>query len=123
MGTGRDTARIEISTNNGLTWTQLANYTGAGVFGAELGSQDTGSPEWNDVNWQEAQIDLRPYTSAVTISLRFSLEVNDDGVASKGWIFDNLMVKSVSIQASSNDVFLSVILKNDEDSVDLIFAE
>ena len=94
VDSSQDVARIDISTNHGITWTQLASYTGGGIFGAELGSQDISSPEWNNVNWENLQIDLNPYTNAMTISLRFSLEVNDDGVSSKGWIFDNLMVKS-----------------------------
>jgi hypothetical protein len=109
---GQDVGRVEISTDDGLAWTELISYTGGSVFGS--GAQDVESPEWANLvdenDWKSVDIDLSAYTG--TVRLRFSLEVNDDAVSSKGWILDNVVVKSGSGSGTgSGDVFLPIILK------------
>ncbi|UCC89077.1 MAG: DUF11 domain-containing protein, partial [Anaerolineales bacterium] len=90
QGTGhQDVGRVEISADDGVSWTELASYSGGGVFG--LGTQDVESPEWASVDWKEVEIDLSPYTG--TVRLRLSLEV-DENVSDKGWIIDDLLVQS-----------------------------
>jgi len=111
VGDSQDVARVEISTNNGLTWTELMTYTGGGVFGTGVSVQDVSSPEWSDITWQEVTIDLGNYTHNI-IRLRFSLEV-DEGASDKGWVIDNLLVSSESGIPSIEYVFLPVIIKEE----------
>ena len=90
VGASQDVARVEISTTTTLAWTELASYTGGGVFG--VGTQDVESSEWANVAWQDETLDLSPYTGPV--QLRFSLTVNDDAASAKGWVFDNVKVEA-----------------------------
>jgi hypothetical protein len=110
QGTGhQDVGRVEISTDDGASWTELTSYSGGGVFG--LGMQEVESPEWAGVDWKEVEIDLSVYTA--TVRLRLSLEV-DGNVSDKGWVLDDLMVKSGDGSGpppSGTDVFLPIILK------------
>ena len=104
VGDSQDTARIEVSTDDGATWTELASYSGGGIFDAEVGPLDVSSPEWANVNWQPVALDLSPYSGP--LRLRFSLEV-DESVSDKGWVFDNLMVRS----GPATQLYLPIIRK------------
>jgi hypothetical protein len=108
MGDSRDVGRLEISTDDGLTWVELSSYTGGGIFGA--GVQGISSPEWDDAEWQAVRIDLSVYAGAGSARLRFSLEVNDDAVSSKGWVLDDVLVISTS-GGITNSVYLPVLMK------------
>jgi hypothetical protein len=93
-----------------LTWTELSSYTGGGIFGAA--AQGVSSPEWDDVAWREARVDLSAYAGADAVRLRFSLEVNDDAVSSKGWILDDVMVTSSEEPGGDTaSVYLPVLMK------------
>ena len=106
IGESQDVARVEISTDDGATWTELARYSGGGIFGEDLGAQ-VESPEWANATWKEVEIGLADYTGMAR--LRFSLEVNDDAAASKGWVIDDVMVKS----EMTNTILLPIILKQE----------
>jgi subtilisin-like proprotein convertase family protein len=86
-GPSQDVGRVEISTDAGATWTELARYSGGGLFG--VAPQDVESPEWTEVAWKDARIDLSGYSG--TARLRFSLEVDRD-VSDKGWLIDDVRV-------------------------------
>ena len=97
--------RVEISTDDGATWAELANYSGGGIFGAQArGTHAPGSLEWADVEWQGVEIDLGAWGG--TARLRFSLEV-DRYVVDKGWVIDDVMVACGEGQA----VYLPVVLR------------
>ena len=68
------------------------------------------SPEWTEVSWKDVEIDLSTYTG--TVRLRFSLEVDQD-VSDKGWVLDDVMVKSGSGTSPETNVFLPIILKEE----------
>jgi hypothetical protein len=82
----QDVDWMEISTDNGATWTELRSYRG-GYDIPELELQDVTSPEWTAINWQDVQLSLSAYTG--TVRLHFSLKVDRAG-ADKGWVFDNI---------------------------------
>ncbi|HSD82754.1 MAG TPA: LamG-like jellyroll fold domain-containing protein, partial [Anaerolineae bacterium] len=70
----QDWGRVEISTDNGTTWHELAHYTGGlrtGLSKAIINS------EWADAQWKEVEIDLSTYTG--TVRLRFNLEIDRVG--------------------------------------------
>jgi hypothetical protein len=104
--THQDVGRVEISTDGGATWTVLKSYSGGEIWG--VGAQDVASPEWTGVSWQDVQIDLGAYSGEVR--LRFALQVDRYG-SDKGWVIDNVVVKSRS-GPSSHDVYLPVVLRN-----------
>jgi hypothetical protein len=107
INASQDVGRVEISTNNGTTWQQLASYSGGGVYGAA--GQEVNAPEWTNVSWQNASINLSPYTG--TVRLRFRLEV-DQNISDKGWVLDNIMVRAASAPPPpDNNLFLPFILK------------
>jgi hypothetical protein len=110
LGDSQDVGRVEISTDDGATWTELARFSGGGVFGDGLAPLDVLSPEWAAATWKEVTIGLAGYSGMVR--LRFSLEVNDDAVASKGWVIDDVMVWSSSAAPPETDIYLPVILKD-----------
>jgi hypothetical protein len=105
--THRDVGRVEISTDDGVTWEPLASYSGGGVFGDQQWglAQDAASSEWADVDWQDVLIDLSPYSG--TVRLRFGLEV-DEAVSDKGWVIDDIRV-----QTAEQRIFLPLILRSD----------
>jgi len=103
----QDVGRVEITDDGGVTWGELANYSGGGIF--DLSTQDVEAPEWISINWQDIEISLNAYTG--TIQLRFSLEVDQFG-ADKGWVIDNLRVmRGPEPGPLSMSVYLPVILK------------
>ena len=85
---------------------ELSSYTGGGIFGAA--AQAVSSPEWDEVEWRDAAIDLSAYAGAGAVRLRFSLEVNDDAASSKGWVLDDMLVTSGGI---TNSVYLPALMK------------
>jgi subtilisin-like proprotein convertase family protein len=109
VGDSRDVGRVEISADGGITWQELASYSGGGVFGEGVTVQDIPSPEWTDVAWKDVAIDLSAYTG--TLRLRFSLQV-DRNISDKGWVIDDVMVKSGSgTNPSDYNLFLPIILR------------
>jgi subtilisin-like proprotein convertase family protein len=104
----QDVGRVELSTDAGVTWTELASYSG-GIPG--LGAQDVAAPEWVEVDWKEVEIDLSVYTG--TVRLRFSLEVDQVG-ADKGWVIDDVVVKSGPGPAPpAAPLYLPIIMKEE----------
>jgi subtilisin-like proprotein convertase family protein len=109
VGSSQDIARVEISTDGGTTWTELARYSGGGIYGEGLGTQDVEAPEWADVNWKQVEISLSGYTGMAR--LRFSLEV-DQNASDKGWVVDDVMVKGeVGPSNQQHSVYLPIVLK------------
>jgi hypothetical protein len=105
VGSSQDVGRVEISTDDGATWAELASYSGGGIFGEQAqGTQAPGSLEWADVEWEEVEIDLSAYGG--TARLRFNLEV-DRYVADKGWVIDDVMVTC----GDGYVIFLPVVLR------------
>ncbi len=102
----RDVGSVEISADGGVTWEPLVSYSGGGVFGDwQWGTaRDAVSSGWVDVDWHDVAVDLSPYSG--TVRLRFGLEV-DRAVSDKGWIIDDVRVKS------GYCVFLPLILRSD----------
>ncbi len=84
-----DQGLVEISKDGGATWTTLQSFTG-GIAGLETSSVE--STEWTTVAWEEVNIDLADYIGE-TVQLRFNLVVNDDSLASKGWIIDDVRIQ------------------------------
>jgi hypothetical protein len=84
-----DYGQVEISTNNGSTWTPLAgNYTnlGTGSF------QPNGQPLYDgtQTNWVREEISLAGYTSS-QVKLRFKL-LTDGSVQKDGWYVDDISI-------------------------------
>ena len=104
MGTSQDLGRVEISTDGGATWTELARYSSPIIEAEQQQAVDVTSSEWADVNWQSVGISLRTYTGWV--QLRFGLEV-DRYLSEKGWVLDDVMIKQGRV------VFLPTILKGE----------
>lgn len=98
----QDGGRVEISTDDGATWHELARYTGG--LRTSLGKATIDS-EWTDAQWKDVEIDLSAYTG--TVRLRFDLEVDRVG-ADRGWVIDDVLVRA---KLQSNQVFLPVVLK------------
>jgi hypothetical protein len=104
----QDVGRVELSTDAGVTWTELASYSGGIPC---LGAQDVAAPEWVEVDWKEVEIDLSVYTG--TVRLRFSLEVDQVG-ADKGWVIDDVVVKSGPGPAPpAAPLYLPIIMKEE----------
>ncbi|CAG0931280.1 hypothetical protein TFLX_02063 [Thermoflexales bacterium] len=98
----QDGGRVEISTDNGVTWRELARY--AGGLRTSL-SKVLVDSEWADVQWKDVEIDLSAYTG--TVRLRFTLEVDRVG-ADRGWVLDQVMVRA---KPHGTQVFLPAILR------------
>jgi len=71
LETGHDYGRVEISTNEGVTWTDVATYTGS------------------TVHWSGETVDLGVIGGAETLQMRFRLET-DVGITADGWYIDNV---------------------------------
>ncbi len=86
-----ETGNLELTTNNGVTWTPIRQYSKASYL-----------PEWHDdslpvaqCTWVHENISLNPFSHAGdTVSLRF---VFDGGFQqSFGWFIDNINVDSAA---------------------------
>jgi len=87
-----DYVQIEVSTDNGSTWTpQCGNFTGVGGP-----NQATGEPLYDGTQntWVQEQISLSDYLGE-NIKLRFQL-VTDGAVAEDGFYFDELKVNVIA---------------------------
>lgn len=71
LETGYDDAYVEVSTNGGSTWIQVASYTG------------------HNTNWVKQSINLSAYNSQTDLRLRFRL-VTDYSVTYDGWYIDDV---------------------------------
>jgi hypothetical protein len=105
IGPSQDTARVEISTDGGATWAELARYSGGGIYGEGVEAQDVEAPEWSNVSWKDVEIGLSGYSGVAR--LRFSLEV-DQNASDKGWVIDDVLVRGERLPTS---LFLPIILK------------
>lgn len=72
LGAG-DRAYIEISTDEGYTWTSLANRTGTSSL------------------WTQERIDLRRYRNS-RIKIRFRLDARSDTRVGDGWYIDDIQI-------------------------------
>ena len=96
----RDYGYLEVSTNNGVTWTSLPDMDGvltdADPNGLNLGWGLTGDGDGN------LRFDLSDFADR-TISLRFTYET-DLTVVSPGWWVDNLLLTDASGTLYENDL-------------------
>ncbi|MCA0352066.1 MAG: VCBS repeat-containing protein [Chloroflexi bacterium] len=85
---GDDHGSVEVSTDNGLTWQIIADFTGGGAHG--LRPATPSSDEWSTPHWKPVRISLRSFQNQ-TIRLRLRMTVDRDG-SDRGWLLDNLMI-------------------------------
>jgi hypothetical protein len=78
---GWDFGYVEISTDSGVTWTQLAQYTGY------------------DSTWHRVTIDLSSYPAGTPAILRFRF-TSDGSVTREGWYIDNIAVEPPPLPAA-----------------------
>ena len=98
---GWDYGQVEISTNNGNSWTPLAgSFTipGTGSF------QPIGQPVYNGalLSWEREEINLSAYNSN-QVKLRFKLKT-DNAVQRDGWYLDDIGIivyKSIPVELIS----------------------
>ena len=92
-----DYGQIQISTNNGSTWTALEGlYTNPGV-----GSfQPNGEPlyDGSQLTWVHENIDISNYVNQ-NISLRF-IFISDGYVTADGWYVDNIKITTFEATAT-----------------------
>jgi len=74
LETDWDYGRLEISTDNGTTWTHLASFTGV-------------------YDWQREQLDLSAYKTD-NVKIRFRLE-SDSRIAYDGWYIDDVRISEL----------------------------
>jgi murein tripeptide amidase MpaA len=111
-----DCGKVQISTNNGTTWINLAgSYTKpASGKGTQV---PAGVPVYDGLmaNWVNEMIDLSPYASS-QIKLRFELK-SDGSINKDGWYIDDIGIYSYAIipveltSFSASVINESVILK------------
>jgi hypothetical protein len=98
---------VEISTNDGTSWTKLPLTPGyPGLFGSDSSScanteqaPAKGGFTGNDAAWQGAYtIDLTPYAGLAS-RIRFNFG-NDPGVTSIGWYVDDIAITNASQPAA-----------------------
>ncbi|MFQ5456791.1 MAG: choice-of-anchor J domain-containing protein, partial [Nitrospirota bacterium] len=75
-----DYAKVEVSTDNGATWTEVASY----------GFNQT------QTHWAETSIDLSPYIGNTSVKVRFRL-TTDRGNNADGWYIDDVVIEEASI--------------------------
>jgi hypothetical protein len=102
----QDVGLLEISTDDGATWTKLAQYRSEEAAG--LAPQALKSPEWQNVAWRQAQFDLSAYAGSQNVRLRFSLKV-DQAISGKGWVIDHVLVTAGPPEATT--MFLPVLFR------------
>ncbi len=100
----QDLGRVEISTDAGTRWTELAHFSGGYPTG--LGAAGVRSSEWAGVRWTNVEIDLSGFTG--TVQIRFGLQVDRYG-ADKGWVIDDVIVRSGT--PAWQRIFLPLVLK------------
>lgn len=70
---GYDLCLVQVSTNNGSTWTQVASYSGSYT------------------SWSEVSIDITPYAGTSQFKVRFILD-SDSWVTRDGWYVDDVQI-------------------------------
>jgi hypothetical protein len=110
----QDWGRVEISFDQGQTWSSLASYTGGGSYEPATAMV---IDEWSQAQWQTVTINLAEAnlpTGSTTVQLRFNLIADAEG-SDKGWLLDNVAVKGCSTQpcapAPLSNVYLPVVIK------------
>ncbi|RJP76297.1 MAG: hypothetical protein C4524_10300, partial [Candidatus Zixiibacteriota bacterium] len=87
--TNYDFVQVEVSTNNGATWTPIAGqYT---VAGSGIGVQPSGQPgyEGSQGTWVHETMSLDAYLGQTNLKFRFELR-SDGGVVGDGFFVDDL---------------------------------
>jgi len=96
-----DYVQIEVSTNNGNTWTpQCGKYTNTGV-GNQNGANGEPLYDGTQNEWVLEEISLSDYIGS-TIKIRFKL-ISDGGVTGDGFYYDDLKVKVIDTSLSTPD--------------------
>jgi hypothetical protein len=109
----QDVARVEVSEDDGLTWTTLRSYTGGGIFGPQvLPKQAEEGSEWTEVTWRTAELGLTAGSDPVR--LRFSLAV-DRHIADKGWALAEVMVTTGTVRTT--DLQLNLARQGDDEVI------
>lgn len=78
---GRDFLRLEVSTDNGQTWSVLKTFTGI------------------ETAWNLERVNLTPYAGHAHLGLRFRLS-SDGSTQLDGWTMDDLKIQEEAIQAT-----------------------
>ncbi len=89
-----DGAIVEITTNSGATWTQIAPEGGYPykITANAASPFDPGTPCFSgSYNWQKEAFDLSAYSGEVHIRFRFG---SDGYVTQEGWYIDDVLVYS-----------------------------
>jgi bacillopeptidase F len=89
---GYDFGIVEISTDFGNTWSELARYDQDDQPAWQDGTADPG-------DWVRETIDLNPYIGK-KVTVRFRL-VTDASVVADGWYLDNIAVSDTACAAST----------------------
>ncbi len=84
LGTGNDTAQVQLSLDNGQSWLPLTTYT--------VGN--------NTTEWAEQTADLSSFAGQ-TIRLRFLLITDNDEISGTGWTLDAISLQSAPIMSST----------------------
>jgi hypothetical protein len=107
---GYDYGQVEVSTNNGSTWTPLSgNYTslGSGSF------QPNNEPLYDGIqtSWVNEIMDLTNYNTN-QIKLKFELKT-DGSVVEDGWFVDDINVVVYGIVPVELSSFIAIVKDND----------
>ncbi len=96
-----DYGYVQISTDNGATWTNLATSftTNTNPYGQNLGNGITGS---SGGGWVDGDVDLSAYAGQ-TVSIRFAY-IGDFYVYGLGWMLDNIIVGPPGAPVFTDDV-------------------
>lgn len=105
-----DKAIIQVSTNNGSSWTTLtsAEYNGSGFLNAN-GFSSISYSDWNAANgaatptnswWKSENFDLSNFIGSSQLKIRFALiDADNNGARSNyGWLIDDIEVISASCE-------------------------
>ncbi|MCP4000570.1 MAG: PKD domain-containing protein [Gammaproteobacteria bacterium] len=74
-----DYCYVEISTNNGVSWTQLTTYRGT------------------QAAWQKVTLDLASYVGFDQVKIRFRLSVDADATTGDGWFVDDIKISGIRL--------------------------
>lgn len=105
-----DHAYVEISTDNGATWTIFPphEYLGTGNYVVPTQNTPEGPcfmsssyPQWSSTTpdntwWRAEKFDLRAYQGSSTVMIRFRLK-SDTSVQQYGWLIDNVRVQDLPL--------------------------
>jgi len=125
MEPGYDFGRVEVSTNGGVDWVEVAAYSGTETEPALLSkrgipkevaveSQSSGGERVGLYDsWVMEQIDLSAYLGAPALQIRFRLD-SDGTVTRDGWYIDDVALAdspvAVTLQSISNPASSSLDL-------------